>query len=80
VEVQILPFAVGVYPAPGEVFIYLSFPDPTERDIVYLESAVDDCALEEYDELERYRVKFERLRAAALSPDETRIYLKQQIG
>jgi hypothetical protein len=80
VDIQLLPFTAGVYPAAGEVFIYLSFPNPSERDIVYLESAVDDRALEEYDELERYRVKFDKLRAAALSLDETRTYLKQQIG
>lgn len=80
VDIQMLPFTAGVYPAAGEVFIHLSFPGSSERDVVYLESAVDDRALEEYDELERYRVKFDKLRAAALSPDETRTYLKQQIG
>jgi len=80
VDIQMLPFTAGVYPAAGEVFIYLSFPGSSERDIVYLESAIDDRALEEYAELERYKVKFDKLRAAALSPDETRTYLKQQIG
>ena len=80
VEVQLLPFTVGVYPVAGEIFTYLSFPGPSERDIVYIETTVIDRMLEEYDELERYRVKFDKLRAAALSPDETRTYLKQQIG
>ncbi len=78
VTVQVLPFGSGVYPVTSEVFIYLGFPSPSDRDIVYLESAVDDRALEEYDELERYRVKFERLRAAALGPEDTRDYLKEQ--
>jgi hypothetical protein len=80
VDMQLLPFTAGVYPAPGEVFIYLSFPGPDERDIVYLETAVDDRMLEEYDELERYRLKFDKLCAAALSPEDTRAYLNQQIG
>jgi uncharacterized protein DUF5753 len=35
-EVQILPFAAGVYPVTGEVFTCLSFPDPSERDFIYL--------------------------------------------
>ena len=61
VEIQILPFTAGVYPVPGEVFSCLSFPDPSERDIVYLESAIDDRMLEENDELDRYMLKFEKL-------------------
>ncbi len=80
VEVQILPVASGVYPVSSEVFTYLSYPDPTDRDIVYLETAIDDRMLEEPDELDRYRLKFDKLRAAALSPGDTRIYLRQQIG
>jgi hypothetical protein len=80
VDVQLLPAAAGVYPVTGEVFIYLSFPDPTDRDIVYLETAIDDRMLEEPDELDRYKLKFDKLRAAALGPEETRAYLKQQIG
>ncbi|HEY7432766.1 MAG TPA: helix-turn-helix transcriptional regulator [Streptosporangiaceae bacterium] len=80
VDLQLLPFAAGVYPVAGEVFTYLSFPDPSDRDIVYVETAVDDRMLEEYDELARYRAKFGMLQAAALDPEETRTYLKQQIG
>jgi len=80
VDVQILPAAAGVYPVSSEVFTYLSFPDPTDRDIVYLETAIDDRMLEEPDELDRYRLKFEKLQAAALGPGDTRTYLQQQIG
>jgi len=40
-----------VYPGAGEVFAYLSFPDPSERDFVFLESSIDDRMLEEADEL-----------------------------
>ncbi len=36
--------------------------------------------LEEPDELDRYRLKFEKLQAAALGPGDTRTYLQQQIG
>ena len=79
VEIQILPFTAGVYPVPGEVFSCLSFPDPSERDIVYLESAIDDRMLEENDELDRYILKFEKLRTAALSPEATRTTLKRQM-
>jgi hypothetical protein len=80
VDLRILPFAAGVYPGAGEVFTYLSYPDPADRDIVYLETAIDDRMLEEPDELDRYRLKFDKLRDAALSPDDTRFYLQHQNG
>jgi hypothetical protein len=80
VDVQLLPVTAGVYPGAGEVFAYLSFPDPSERDFVFLESSIDDRMLEEADELERYRLRFEQLRTAALGPEETRTQLKQQIA
>ena len=80
VEIQILPFTAGVYPVPGEVFSCLSFPDPSERDIVYLESAIDDRMLEETDELDRYILKFEKLRTAALSPEATRTTLQSALA
>jgi transcriptional regulator with XRE-family HTH domain len=79
VDVQVLPFTAGVYPVPGEVFYCLSFPDTSERDIVYIESAVDNRMLEEADEVDRYMLKFEKLRTAALSPEATRTTLKRQM-
>jgi hypothetical protein len=80
VDLQLLPFTAGPYPGTCEAFAYLTFPDPSERDIVYLESAIDNRMLEEADELERYKLKFEKLRAAAHDPDHTRTCLKHQIG
>jgi hypothetical protein len=79
VDVQVLRVTDGVYPGAGEVFLYLQFPDPGDRDIVFLETAVDGRMLEETDELERYMVRFDRLCAVALDSDETRAYLRQQI-
>jgi hypothetical protein len=79
VDVQLLPVAAGVYPGAGEVFLHMEFPEPADRDIVYLETAIDGRMLEEPDELERYMVRFDRLCAAALDPDATRAYLGQQI-
>jgi hypothetical protein len=75
VEIQVLPIAAGVYPVPGEAFTCLSFADPAERDLVYLESAIGDRMLEETDEVDRYMLKFRQLAAAALSPKATRTTL-----
>jgi uncharacterized protein DUF5753/helix-turn-helix protein len=79
VDVQLLPVTAGIYPGAGGVFTYLEFPDPTERDVVYLETTIDDRMLEETDELETYRLRFEQLTTAALNPEQTRDHLKQQI-
>jgi hypothetical protein len=36
--------------------------------------------LEESDEIERYRMKFDKLQAVALTPQETSAYLERQMG
>jgi transcriptional regulator with XRE-family HTH domain len=80
VTVQLLLIADGVYPTKSsEPFVYLRFPDSADRDIVYLETTVDDRMLEERDELEIYAKRFSRLINAACDPDRTRKHLKQQI-
>jgi Domain of unknown function (DUF5753) len=48
----------------------LNFPDPADQSIVYVESMAGDLFLEEENEISRYIVMFEHLRAAALRPDE----------
>jgi hypothetical protein len=77
ITVQILPFTAGVYPATSEAFLHLVFP-AGERDIVYIETTIDNRMLEEYDEIERYRIKYDRLQAVALTPAQTRAFLEQQ--
>ncbi|GAA1814095.1 helix-turn-helix transcriptional regulator [Actinomadura chokoriensis] len=79
IELQVLRMADGVYPEAGEVFTYLTFPDAAERDIVYLETSVDNRLLEENDELARYMVRFDRLCAAALDAATTHAYLTEQL-
>ncbi|RAY14673.1 transcriptional regulator [Actinomadura craniellae] len=79
VEVQVIPLEKGLYPGAGETFTCLMFPDSTERDIVYLETTVDGRMLEEPDELERYMVRFDRLRTVAMDFEATRAYLARQI-
>ena len=71
---QILPVSAGVYPVTSEAFLHLAFPDG-ERDIVYIETTIDNRMLEELDEIERYRLKFARLQALALTPEQTTAFL-----
>jgi transcriptional regulator with XRE-family HTH domain len=80
VTIQLLLTADGLYPTKSsEPFVYLRFPDPADRDIVYLETTVDDRMLEERDELEIYAARFDRLSKVARDPDATRKYLEQRI-
>ncbi|GAA4230397.1 helix-turn-helix transcriptional regulator [Actinomadura meridiana] len=79
IDVQVLKIADGVYPGTSEPFVYLKFPEPTDRDIVYLETTIDDRMMEEEDELERYMDRFDRLRAVAPDNAATGAYLTRLI-
>jgi transcriptional regulator with XRE-family HTH domain len=79
VDIQLLLLADGLYPGTSEPFSYLKFPEPSERDIVFLETTIDDRMMEEVDELERYLTRFDRLRAAAQSTTATSAYLARLI-
>ena len=74
ITVQILPVSAGVYPVTSEAFLHLAFPDG-ERNIVYIETTIDNRMLEELDEIERYRLKFAMLQALALTPEQTTAFL-----
>jgi hypothetical protein len=75
ITVQVLPVSAGVYPVTSEAFLHLAFPDG-ERDIVYIETTFDNRMFEELDEIERYKLKFAALQAAALTPEETAAFLR----
>lgn len=77
ITVQLLPVSIGVYPVTSEPFLHLTFPDG-ERDIIYIETAIDNRMLEEDDEIDRYKLKFAALEATALTPDQTTAFLHQQ--
>ncbi|MDL4772407.1 MULTISPECIES: helix-turn-helix domain-containing protein [Thermomonosporaceae] len=79
IDIQVLTIADGIYPGTSEPFVHLRFPDPTDRDIIYLETTVDDRMLEEKDELARYMVRFDRMCAAALDPVATYEHLTRLI-
>jgi transcriptional regulator with XRE-family HTH domain len=74
ITVQILPVSAGVYPVTSEAFLHLAFPSG-ERDIVYIETTIDNRMLEELDEIERYKLKFARLQALALTPEQATAFL-----
>ena len=71
-NVQVLPFSAGVHPAMEGAFSILSFPEPNDPDVVYLENQAGSLYLEEVPEIDRYSRMFSQLMATALAPDESR--------
>jgi transcriptional regulator with XRE-family HTH domain len=77
ITVQVLAFRAGAHAAMNESFIVLGFPEPTDPDVVYLESQAGSLYLERRPEVERYAVMFSHLIAKALDPDESRALIAQ---
>jgi transcriptional regulator with XRE-family HTH domain len=73
VTIQVLPFTTAAHVNPVTGFRILGFPDPKDPTIVYVEHLTGALFIEREDEIRRYRVVFDQLRAEALggraSPD-----------
>lgn len=72
VALRVLPFEAGAHPGVDGSFTVLEFPDPDDPRIVYLERMTDSDYLDKLREIAGYRYAHERLRAAALSPNDSR--------
>jgi hypothetical protein len=71
VAVQVIPYGAGAHPGMGKPFVILSFPERADPDVVYLEDLTSTLYLEDVDEVDRYNVLFNHLRATALSFEES---------
>ena len=70
--VQVLPFTAGAHPAMLGSFTLMQFPDPADRDVVYLEAETGALYLEKPEDVRRYSLMIDYLRAQALGPAESR--------
>lgn len=68
---QVVPFSVGAHAGTTGPFVVFGFPEPTDPHVVYVETLAGDLYLEQRADVSRYTIAFERLRAAALSPDDS---------
>ena len=66
VTLQVLPFTTGAYVHPISPFTVLDFSDIADPTVVYLEHLTGSLFLEHPDEVRRYTVVFDHLRAEAL--------------
>jgi hypothetical protein len=71
VAVQVIPFVAGAHPGMGKPFVILAFPERADPDVVYLEDLTSTLYLEDVDEIDRYNMLFNHLRATALSFEES---------
>jgi transcriptional regulator with XRE-family HTH domain len=77
VTIQVLPYAAGAHPAMLGSFTVMKFPDPADRDIVYIEAETGALYLEKPDDVNRYSLMIDYLRAQALGPAESRALIAQ---
>ncbi|MGI8333616.1 helix-turn-helix domain-containing protein [Actinomadura scrupuli] len=76
ITLQVLPISLGAHPGMDGTFVMLDFPDSDFfAPVVHLETATDGLYLEEPEEVARYTLIFDHLRAIALGPDESVNYL-----
>ena len=71
VNLQVLPFTAGAHTATSGPFAVMKFPDAPDLTVVYLEGQTGGVYLESAEEVARYAVVFDHLRASALSTAAT---------
>jgi transcriptional regulator with XRE-family HTH domain len=77
VTIQVLPFTAGAHPAMLGSFTLMQFPDPADRDVVYLEAETGALYLEKPEDVRRYSLMIDYLRAQALGPAESAALIAQ---
>lgn len=71
VTLQVITFDVGAHPGMPGSFVYMEFGEPTDPELVYVDTLAGDLFLEAEADLRRYASMFDHLRATALSPAQT---------
>jgi transcriptional regulator with XRE-family HTH domain len=71
VTIQVLHYAAGAHPAMHGAFKVMEFPDPADRDVVYIETQTGALYLEKKEDVRRYSLMIDYLRAQALGPAES---------
>ncbi|MGH3284179.1 MAG: helix-turn-helix domain-containing protein [Streptosporangiaceae bacterium] len=77
VVIHVLPFAAGAHPGMEGPFCLLSFPEPDDTDLVYLEQATSGLVPEEPEEVRRYTLMFGTLLGKALPAGESVAFMKK---
>jgi transcriptional regulator with XRE-family HTH domain len=71
VTLQVLPFTTAAHVQPISPFTILEFPDAADPTVVYLEHLTGSIFLESVEEVRRYTLVFDHLRAEALGTGQS---------
>jgi transcriptional regulator with XRE-family HTH domain len=71
VIIQVLPFRAGAHSGMEGAFCILRFAEEVDPDMTFVTMATGGVFQEKDDEMQRYSFIFDRLRQAALSPEES---------
>ncbi|GAA2438678.1 helix-turn-helix transcriptional regulator [Actinomadura vinacea] len=71
ITLQVLPFDIREHAGLDGRFTILSFPDPADPDIAYVEGTMGDVYLESAEAIASHGDRFARIAAAALAPEES---------
>ncbi|MFE7129953.1 helix-turn-helix domain-containing protein [Streptomyces sp. NPDC057638] len=77
VTVQVLPFGMGAHPGINGQYAILEFPDTADSSVVYIEGVTSDLYLEKANDVHKYTVMYEHLRAQGLNVDQTRGFIEE---
>ncbi|MDG9692733.1 helix-turn-helix transcriptional regulator [Streptomyces sp. DH17] len=72
ITVQVLPFDVGAHPGINGQYSILEFTDTADSSVVYIEGVTSDLYLEKAQDVQKYTVMYEHLRAQALNVEQSR--------
>jgi transcriptional regulator with XRE-family HTH domain len=75
VTLQVLPFSAGEHAGMDGPFTIISFSQPTDSTIVHVETAARYLDHESPQVVEQYIMLFDHIRASALSPDSSTIFV-----
>ena len=68
ISLEVIPFSAGLHPGMKGPFEIIEFADPSDSEIVYLESPRGDIFSDVPEETSKYREDFARLGKASLGP------------
>ncbi|MFI6940412.1 helix-turn-helix domain-containing protein [Streptomyces sp. NPDC050418] len=77
VTVQVIPFEMGAHPGVNGQYAILEFPDTADSSVVYIEGVTSDLYLEKANDVHKYSVMYEHLRAQALNVEQTRQFITE---
>ncbi|MFE5547979.1 helix-turn-helix domain-containing protein [Streptomyces sp. NPDC056534] len=79
VTVQVIPFEMGAHPGISGQYSILEFPDTSDSSVVYIEGVTSDLYLEKAQDVGKYSVMYEHLRAQALNVEQTRDFISEMV-